>query len=573
MIVSSESSSIVIISNNYNYQYKELVQSDVEKKNKMSFFEAKTNTVAHIFESSSIKIDNYSMGIPELMNYLKFGDDWYKKNPTLLYDTQNSPTLNGIFLTQYLRKNGINSEIIDNFQCEKNKLNQLLENGIRYLIISTTFITDVKPIVEICDFVKERDRQVKIIVGGPLIYNALNSESVLWSSNVKKILTTLRGRADYFINNRKGEKTLVTVLQNLMSEHNVFEIPNIIYYKDDGEYVYTDIVEEDGVIDDITLDYSQVANIDKERYLSLITSRGCVFKCNFCNYHENFPKVELKSIEVLKKELESLPKSEFKRMIRLADDNFAISEKRLVEFCQLVIRGGYNFNWSCFASHHSMMKIENVQFMAEAGCKLVFIGIESANDSILKAMNKKVTVEDFRKVIHNLKECNIKVIGSFVIGYPGENEETIENNIKFINDSGLDYYQLNLFNVMPSMQVYKQRYDYRLKGFMYGWEHGTMDSIKAAESMIHIVSSVETALTCGISDSSVQGTLEYLYSIGLEENKIEKMFQYYTCLLKENLKNKNEKSSIKDNVNLKKFAELVLDMQNNKSTQEKGVYI
>lgn len=546
--------SIAIIAQNYDFRYKELVKSGSTNRDEtISSFEKKTRQVIEILQNSCLKTNNIAAGVPELMNFAKYGDDWSNKDPKFLFNSQNSLTLNGVFLKQYLKKHGFNSIVIDNFQCEKTKLEQELKKGLRYLIISTTFITDTLPILEICDFAKKINPNVITIVGGPLIYQIFSSSNAAWQMNVKRIISVLKSKVNIFICERKGEKTLVKLIDHLIKGYGIDSVPNLVYYDAEGELVNTEKVLEDGSIDDISVDYSSIENIEEKRYLSLITSRGCVFKCKFCTYHESFPKVELKSIETLESEIDSIPRSNYKRMIRLADDNFAISASRLRKFCELLIRKDYNFNWSCFASHHSMMDPDNVKLMASSGCKLVFIGIESANDKILKMMNKKVTVSDFYKVIENLNRYGITAIGSFVIGFPGEDEETIQNNIKFINESGMEYYQLNLLNIMPSMEIYKERYEHRLKGFMYGWEHSTMDSVTAAQAMVHIVKSVDGAVTGGIGDSSVQGTLEYLYSEGFSKEDIHTLFRLYTDLLKENLSCTNTGFKVQNSDTYKQF--------------------
>jgi anaerobic magnesium-protoporphyrin IX monomethyl ester cyclase len=528
---------ILIISQNYKLIYKSILL-DSEINNSA---QSRTKKIGNIFSSNSLQLDNYNLGVLEMMSYLKWGGDWTDKESDQVYNYQNNTPLNGVFLRQYLKENGHEAVLVENFQNEKKKIENCLRNGTKYVVISTTFITDFQPLIEICDYVKNVASSAVTIVGGPLIHQLFDTDNAIWQLKVKELLKHLCGKIDYYIVEKKGEKTLIRLIRKLKEKSCINDIKNLVFYSASGETNVLEKEEENGTIDDVFIDYADIENISDKKYLSLITSRGCVFKCNFCTYHETFPKVEYKSFEILKKELDSIPKAyNGKRMIRLADDNFAISRKRLGQFCRLVTDNGYDFNWSCFASHHSMVNSENVRMMADSGCKMAFIGIESASQNILDNMNKKVSVRDFYTVIENLNRYGIISIGSFVVGFPGETEATIEENIDFIDNSGLTFYQLNLFHIFPATQVYHDRYRWGLKGFMYEWMHKSMDSVKAAESIVHIIDSVTNSLTGGMADTSIQGSLEYLFSLGLNGSDIIPLFKFYTQMLKRRIADKSD---------------------------------
>jgi histone acetyltransferase (RNA polymerase elongator complex component) len=128
--------------------------------------------------------------------------------------------------------------------------------------------------------------------------------------------------------------------------------------------------------------------------------------------------------------------------------------------------------------------------MKESGCEGVFLGIESGSDRMLKNMNKSVTVEQYLSGIQLLKEYEILVYGSFIIGFPGETDETVQDTIRFIKTGGLDFYRAQVWYCDPITPVWKDRDRYQLKGSSFEWSHGTMDANRAADRVDDIFMSI-----------------------------------------------------------------------------------
>ncbi len=106
-------------------------------------------------------------------------------------------------------------------------------------------------------------------------------------------------------------------------------------------------------------------------------------------------------------------------------------------------------------------------------------------------MNKAVTVEKYFKGIQLLREFDILTYGSFIIGFPGETEETAQETIDFIPQSGLEFYRAQLWYCDTITPVWKKREQYKLKGSSFEWSHATMDSQRAAEIVDEIFMTVK----------------------------------------------------------------------------------
>lgn len=504
---------------------------------KMSDIEIIEQKVSEAMDEVQIKLGSINVDVLEIMNYIKHGPDWHNKDINELYSYLKNTALNGVYLQQFLRKHDKQAMLIENFVAEKIRLKEQLIKGLKYVLISTTHMTGLEQILDICNYAKKYNPDCVTIVGGALIRQVFDQKNVVWALKIKEVLNEAKGKVDVFINERHGELSLIKLLNQLdvSDKNSLTAVPNIIFYDENGEVVYSDVVEEYVDIDSVSIDYGSIEGIQNKRYLSLLTSRGCPHKCKFCTYHNVFKTYEPKSFEVLKRELDSIPRDGRARHIRFADDNFAVNRDRLYKFCNMLIDGAYDFTWSCMSTPHSITE-ETAEIMKESGCNLVFIGVESANDKVLEKMNKTSRVKDYYRAVETLKKAGIETIASTIIGFPGETEESIEDNINFINNSGVDYFQVNLLNIMPSMEVFKERHQHGLKGLMYGWRHNTMDAYQAFEAMTHIILSSKNALTNGFGLSSVQATIEYLYSEGFNSEEIRKLFSLYTLSIKDKIR-------------------------------------
>jgi anaerobic magnesium-protoporphyrin IX monomethyl ester cyclase len=116
-----------------------------------------------------------------------------------------------------------------------------------------------------------------------------------------------------------------------------------------------------------------------------------------------------------------------------------------------------------------------VKKMKKSGCAGVFLGMESGANKILKNMKKGAIVDFYRDGIRWLKANGILTVGSFIVGFPGETEETVSETQTFIEKSGLDYYFIQPFYYLHHTPVHLSAEKYGLTGNGLYWSHDTMD--------------------------------------------------------------------------------------------------
>ncbi|HQQ20433.1 MAG TPA: radical SAM protein, partial [Bacteroidales bacterium] len=202
----------------------------------------------------------------------------------------------------------------------------------------------------------------------------------------------------------------------------------------------------------------------------LVSSRGCPYKCVFCNSSSIWlGKWRKRDPEKVVDEIEYLIKNYKKKTVFFNDNSFNVDLKRVETFCHTILERNLKILWST-PVRVEIITSEIAQLMKKSGCYNVGIGIESANNSILENMQKKNSIEAIQKGIRIFKDAGIEVLGQFVIGSPGDTYETVKESIEFAKNSELDF--VMFYSILPFKGT--AQWDYVLK-------HGTLYNEKIHE--------------------------------------------------------------------------------------------
>ncbi len=181
---------------------------------------------------------------------------------------------------------------------------------------------------------------------------------------------------------------------------------------------------------------------------SLITSRGCLFECSFCDTSVGGKKVRAYSVERCMELVSELQARYGIREIIFHDDIFTFHRKRLIGFCERLIEKQVDLTWSCVSRVDTVTR-EVLELMARAGCWQIAFGIESGSQEILDSLNKGTTLERIRRTLEWCHEVGIRSRGYLMIGVPGESHETIRRTTDFIKTIPLDDFHVSYFCPMP----------------------------------------------------------------------------------------------------------------------------
>jgi radical SAM PhpK family P-methyltransferase len=385
------------------------------------------------------------------------------------------PHLGAAYLKSFLCKRGFNVEIINFFNAEKERLLMLLDQGANAVAITTTLYIHHEPIVDIVKFIRRYNKSVKIIVGGPHIFNVCATVDV---SGRDFILREMG--ADFYINDSQGELTLAQVLNELRNkkDQNFSSVPNLLY-SNGRTYSSTNRIIENNDMNENSINWDYFETDFCKPTVQIRTARSCAFKCSFCRYPATAGQLNLASIDVIERELSLLREMGVKNIVFI-DDTFNVPLQRFKDICKMIIKNKFDFNWFSFF-RCSNSDDQAFDLMRESGCRGVFLGIESGDARILKLMNKAVNVERYQYGIEKLKERGILTFASVIVGFPGETDDSVHNTMKLLEESSPTFYRAELYYHYTNVPIHNQAETLGISSAGYSWKHNTMDWRRASD--------------------------------------------------------------------------------------------
>jgi anaerobic magnesium-protoporphyrin IX monomethyl ester cyclase len=203
-------------------------------------------------------------------------------------------------------------------------------------------------------------------------------------------------------------------------------------------------------LDDLPIPKHELLPLKKYRmplikgpFTFIVTSRGCPAGCTYCIKHVSYQySARLRSPKLLVEEMWQLKRQGIHN-IHMYADLFTINRDQVMDLCKLMVDEKINIKWTC-NSRVDYVDEEMLNWMAKAGCRLISWGIESGNEQILKHARKGANPDKAKHALSWAKKAGIMNWGYFIIGLPGETEETIRQTIDFAKTLPLD---IALFHV------------------------------------------------------------------------------------------------------------------------------
>ena len=181
----------------------------------------------------------------------------------------------------------------------------------------------------------------------------------------------------------------------------------------------------------------------KGPFTFIVTSRGCPAGCTYCIKHVSYQyTTRVRSPENIMEELWIL-KNLGMNNIHMYADLFTVNREQVMGLCKLMIKEDINIKWTC-NSRVDYVDKELLQMMSKAGCWLISWGIESGNEQILRHARKGASPSKAERALSWARKAGIMNWGYFIIGLPGETEDTIRETIEFSKKLPLD---IALFHV------------------------------------------------------------------------------------------------------------------------------
>lgn len=193
-----------------------------------------------------------------------------------------------------------------------------------------------------------------------------------------------------------------------------------------------------------------------EKFTTVLSSRGCPFRCRFCGCQRFARGVwRARSAENTVKELRFLTSLGYKQFL-FVDDSFTVNPKRVIEICREMRKEKIDTDWVC-EGRVDICSYDMMREMVKAGCKIIYFGIESANQRILDYYNKRITPQQSETAVKTTRKAGMNaIVASFIVGAPTETKEEIENTLRFARKIPIDFPQFNILGVFPGMDIWDE---------------------------------------------------------------------------------------------------------------------
>ncbi len=256
----------------------------------------------------------------------------------------------------------------------------------------------------------------------------------------------------------EAERALPELLGALVLGRDLSTVRGVAYKRQDGRVAVTPTAAD---VDVDAAPFPARHLIDNTRYYSFIsqlrnfscfiTSRGCPYKCIFCEqgskpFRGRSPDNVVDELEICRKELGI-------RELDFFDSSFTIKKERVIAICDEIVRRKLDIAWAA-RTRVDCITDDVLAAMRRAGCNRIYYGIESGNREILATLKKSTRLEMYQDVVSRTRKHGINTFGYFMVGNPYEDEATVRQTIRLALKLDLDYAQFSKVTPMPATELY-----------------------------------------------------------------------------------------------------------------------
>jgi anaerobic magnesium-protoporphyrin IX monomethyl ester cyclase len=262
---------------------------------------------------------------------------------------------------------------------------------------------------------------------------------------------------------REGENTLLELVQRIEAGKSYHDVIGTTCRKD-GKIVKNPDRPYIENLDELPFPAHHLWPMERLRkygtvVFPLVTSRGCVYWCDFCTAVRMFGrKYRMRNPKNVVDELEFLHKTYGANQFTFYDDAFTVDQYRTAEICKEIKNRKLQIKWDC-ETRVDMVTKELLLNMKEAGCIAVWFGVESGSQRVIDAMGKGFSLAQTMSAFKWAKEVGLMAIAGAILGFPGETKETALKTIKLVEKISPDdvgYYIATPYPGTPMYDLVKE---------------------------------------------------------------------------------------------------------------------
>lgn len=359
------------------------------------------------------------------------------------------PPLNLMYLAAALEKASMSVKIIDDdlMQIGFEKVAELASKLNPAVAAFTATTATIKTALKYVEAVKRLLPNTLTVIGGP--HATFLPTETLKSSDALDLVVI-----------GEGERTLVDIADKY-DENEIGKLSKIkgIVYRNNDKIKTTQprpLIEN---LDDLPFPARHLVPFEsygtsKDQSGGMITSRGCVFSCGYCSSSLIMgKKFRARSPENVVDEIEELVDKYKIRDIAFLDDTFMLSKKRAQAISDEIRERGLDMAFVA-SSRVDTVDRQLLARLKNSGMDTLYYGVESGSQRVLDLMRKGITLNQAEDAVKTAKDIGIDVVASFIIGYPGETAEEIDQTIDFSIKLDPDYSQYSILTPFPGTPIF-----------------------------------------------------------------------------------------------------------------------
>ncbi|HUV42938.1 MAG TPA: radical SAM protein [Patescibacteria group bacterium] len=370
-------------------------------------------------------------------------------NPPIIEEERGfNPPLGLLYLAAYLRQNNHHQIKIIDSQVEEltySQLKQKIKRSKPEIVGITTMTLTLIDVLKTVKLVKEVDKKIKVILGGPHVH-IFPKETI-----------NLPG-VDYLVLG-EGEQAFNDLINALEKKEKLEKIKGIVFKRNKkiintGPRPFLMNLDQLPFPARDLVPYQQYSSLIAKRQpiTTMITSRGCPFQCKFCD-RPNLGKVfRARSAQNVVKEIEECVQMGINEFF-IYDDTFTVNQQRVIEICDEIIKRKLKIGWDIRARVDTINK-KILKKLKQANCERIHYGVETGSPKVLKALNKGITLRQVRNAFRWTKEMGIDTLAYFMIGNPQEGKKEISASLKLMKELEPDFVHLTILTPFPATKIY-----------------------------------------------------------------------------------------------------------------------